>query len=59
MQAGVQAGSVQTWCVAPTLTRCARSDGSTAPADAAPQRSNIKGCQNRISVIHMAVMRWL
>eukprot|EP00965_Chrysotila_dentata_P164415 5428977-Pleurochrysis_carterae.AAC.1 len=59
MQGGVQAGSVQTWCAAPTLTLCARSAGSTAPADAAPQRGNTKGCRNRISVIPMAVMRWL
>eukprot|EP00965_Chrysotila_dentata_P094828 3136277-Pleurochrysis_carterae.AAC.1 len=59
VQAGVQAGGVQTWRAAPTLTLCARSDGSVAPADAAPQRINIKGCRNRISSIPMAVMRWL
>eukprot|EP00965_Chrysotila_dentata_P246455 6207175-Pleurochrysis_carterae.AAC.1 len=49
MQAGVQADGVETWRAAPTLTLCARSGGSAAPADAAPQRSNIKGCRNRIS----------
>eukprot|EP00965_Chrysotila_dentata_P148631 4907994-Pleurochrysis_carterae.AAC.2 len=43
MQSGVQAGSVQTWCAAPTLTLSTRSDGSAAPADAAPQRGNTKG----------------
>eukprot|EP00965_Chrysotila_dentata_P068292 2258052-Pleurochrysis_carterae.AAC.1 len=59
MQAGMKAGGVQTWRAAPTLTLCARSDGSAAPADAAPQRSNIKGGRNRILVIPMAVMRWL
>eukprot|EP00965_Chrysotila_dentata_P138916 4594701-Pleurochrysis_carterae.AAC.1 len=59
MQAGVQEGGVQTWRAAPTLTLCARSDGSAAQADAAPQRSNIKGCRNRILVIPVAAMRWL
>eukprot|EP00965_Chrysotila_dentata_P013783 457117-Pleurochrysis_carterae.AAC.4 len=59
MQGGVQAGGIQTWCAAPTLTLCARSDGSAEPADAAPQRGNTKGYQNRILVIPMAVMRWL
>eukprot|EP00965_Chrysotila_dentata_P006912 225604-Pleurochrysis_carterae.AAC.1 len=59
MQGGVQAGGVQTWCAAPRLTLCSRSAGSAAPADAALQRGNTKGYQNRISVIPMVVMRWL
>eukprot|EP00965_Chrysotila_dentata_P228979 6196911-Pleurochrysis_carterae.AAC.1 len=49
VQAGVQAGGVQTLRAARTLTHCARSDGSAAPADAAPQCSNIKSCRNWIS----------